>query len=152
VCDKFVWITDPEEKVQPAHTLGQIGVTDPRNIRLAEQVVKVTEPTPENIVAKTREILDWYAQNAATSVDLVQKGITLSVIKEAVMYAIPDFQPGRLGFAKFIEYMQFVCQGTIYCIVRLPTSQVVLALRCAVPNGSEVLPDLDAQDGDAVEG
>ncbi|GIV98622.1 NYN domain-containing protein [Roseiflexus sp.] len=146
VCDEFVWITDPEEKVQPAHTPGQIGVTDPRNIRLAEQVLKVTEPTPENIVAKTREILDWYAQNTTTSVDLVQKGITLSVIKEAVMYAIPDFQPGRLGFAKFIEYMQFVCQGTIYCIVRLPTSQVVLALRCAVPNGSEVLPDLDAHE------
>ncbi|MGC8949986.1 NYN domain-containing protein [Chloroflexus sp.] len=58
VCDEFVWITDPEEKVQPVHALGQIGVTDSRNIRLAEQVAKVPEPTPENIVAKTREILD----------------------------------------------------------------------------------------------
>ncbi|PMP86264.1 MAG: hypothetical protein C0183_04035, partial [Roseiflexus castenholzii] len=105
------------------------------NIRLAEQVAKVPEPTPENTVAKTREILDWYVQNTTTSVDLVQKGITLSVIKESVMYAIPDFQPGRLGFAKFIEYMQFVCQGTNDCIVRLPTSHVVLALRRAVPDG-----------------
>jgi hypothetical protein len=109
-------------------------------------VKKATALTPESIITKTKEILNWYAKDSISRADLLQNGIYLSVIQEAVKYAIPGFQPIRLGFAKFIEYMQFVCKGSDFCIARPPNSQVVLTLRTAIRSGIEVLPDLDARD------
>jgi uncharacterized LabA/DUF88 family protein len=151
VCDEFVWITDPEEEerqdrpISQVYVSGQPEVSDPRNVRLAMRVKKVTMISRESIVAKTREILEWYANDPTSRADLLQNGIYLSVIQEAVKYAIPGFQPIRLGFAKFIQYMQFVCKGSDFCIARSPNSQVVLTFRSAIRSGIEVLPDLDAR-------
>lgn len=152
VCDDFVWIADPEEEERqdrPSSQVcvsGQPQVTDPRNVRLARQVKKATVITPENIIAKTQEILDWYAKDSTSRADLLRNGIHLSVVQEAVKYAIPGFQPIRLGFVKFTEYMQLICKGSDFCIARLPNSQVALALRSSIRSGIEVLPDLDVRD------
>jgi len=152
VCDDFVLIADPEEEERQdrassqVYVSGQPEVTDPRNVRLARRVQKVTVISPESIIAKTREILDWYAKDSISRADLLRNGIYLSVVQEAVKYAIPGFQPIRLGFAKFVEYMQFACKGSAFCIARPPNSQVVLALRNSIYSGIEVLPDLDARD------
>lgn len=149
VCDEFVWIADPEEDERPDrfivqnNVLGQSEVSDPRNIRLAEQVKKATSSSLESAVAKTKEILNWYAKDPISSSDLSRNGIYLSVVQEAVKYAIPDFQPTRFGFTKFVNYMQFVCRGSNFCIARSSSSQVVLALRNSIWSGIEVLPDLD---------
>lgn len=134
VCDDFVWITDPEEEERQdrpsskVYVSGQPEVNDPRNVRLAGRVKKVTVISPESIVAKTKEILNWYAKDSTSRADLLRNGIYLSVVQEAVKYAIPEFQPIRLGFAKFVEFMQFVCKGSDFCIARPPNSQAVLAL------------------------
>lgn len=152
VCDDFVWITDPEEEEQQdrpssqVYISGQPEVTDPRNVRLAGRVKKVSVVSPESIVARTKEILDWYAKDSISRADLLRNGMYLSVVQEAVKYAIPGFQPIRLGFVKFIEYMQFVCKGSDFCIARPPNSQAVLALRSSIRSGIEVLPDLDVKD------
>ncbi len=153
VCDDFVWIADPEEEEdrqdRPTTQVcmsGQPEVTDPRNVRLARQLRKVTVITPESIVAKTKEILDWYAMDSTSRADLLRNGIYLSVVQEAVKYTIPGFQPIRLGFAKFIEYMQFATKGSNFCVARSPNSQAVLALRSSMRGSIEVLPDLDARD------
>lgn len=152
VCDDFVWITDPEEEERQdrsssqVYISGQREVTDPRNIRLAERVKKVSVVSPERIVAKTTEILEWYAKDSTSRAELLRNGIYLSVVQEAVKYAIPGFQPIKLGFAKFIEYMQFVCKGLDFCIARPPNSQAVLVLRSSIRSGIEVLPDLDVKD------
>ncbi len=160
VCDDFVWIADPEEEAEEERqdrsnlqtTLsGQPEVTDPRNVRLAGSVKKVPVITMESIVAKTKEILDWYARDSVSRDDLLRSGIFLSVVQEAVRYAIPGFQPSRLGFTKFIEYMQFVCKGTEFCIARLPGSQAVLTLRRSIRDNIEVLPDLDAREVHSVD-
>ena len=157
VCDAFVWMSDPEEEERqerpssPVYGSGQPEVTDPRNVRLAGRVKKVTVSTSENTIAKTKEILDWYARDSTSRADLLRNGIYLSVVQEAVRYAIPGFQPVRCGFAKFIEYMQFVCKGTEFCIARSFNSQVALVLRSSVRSGSEVLPDLDARDVHSVD-
>ncbi len=81
VCDDFVWITDPEEEERPErpssqiYVLGQPEVTDPRNVRLAGCVKKVTVSTPENVIAKTKEILYWYAKDPTSRADLLRNGI-----------------------------------------------------------------------------
>lgn len=152
VCDEFVWITDPDEEEREERpgsqvfASGQAEVTDPRNVCLAKQIKKVTLLSAENMIAKTREILDWYARDATASADLQRDGLYLSVVQEAVKYAIPGFQPIILGFVKFIEYMQFVCKGSDLCVARSPSSRVVLTFRRSVCGGMEILPDLEARD------
>jgi uncharacterized LabA/DUF88 family protein len=145
VCDEFVWITDPDAEER------QDGVTDPRNVRLAERVKKVTEFSQESVIAKTKEILEWYAKDPTSRIDLLRNGIYLSVIQEAVKYAVPNFQPIRLGFTKFIEYMQFVCKDSDFCVARSSNSQVVLTLRSSIRNGIEALPDFDIRDLHSVD-
>jgi hypothetical protein len=67
-------------------------------------------------------------------------------------YAVANFQSMRYGFAKFSEYLQYVCKGTEFCVARPQNSQAVLMLRDAVQTGVEILPDLDLQDLQTVEG
>lgn len=150
VCDDFVWINDPEEdesfiRLNSQPNL-QTQVNDPRNVRLATRVKRLTNDSPENIIEKTKEIFDWYAKDSSSRMDLLREGIYLSVVQEAVSYAIPQFQPIKLGFVKFIEYMQFVCSDTQYCIAKAPASQPALALRNFVPLGMEILPDLEKRE------
>lgn len=156
VCDAFVWINDPDEGEEerpqraaasaPSGVSSMVEVYDPRNVRLAQRIKPLKTLTPDGIVAKTREILEWYARDPTSQTDLTRSGIYLSVIQEAIKYAVPGFQPIRLGFAKFIEYMQYVCKGTDFCIARPLNSQAVLALRSAVQKGVEILPDVDRRE------
>ncbi len=159
VCDDFVLITDPDEEeeeqqhraVSQGSKSDQPEVTDPRNVRLVRQVRRLAVISPENIVAKTKEVLDWYSRDPTCRADLVGDGIYLSVVQEALKYTIPGFQPVRLGFAKFVEYMQFACKGSDFCIARAPNSQPVLVFRRSIRSGTEVLPDLDARELHSVD-
>jgi hypothetical protein len=149
VCDDFVWIEDPEgDEGQDSHVLStfvrnRIEVSDQRNVRLTSKISRTTSASLNAALSKTREVLDWYASDPISRSDLIRKGIHLSVIREAIGYAIPNFLPSRYGFPKFLEYLQFACKGTQLCVVIPPDSHVVLALREKIISGSELLPDID---------
>jgi uncharacterized LabA/DUF88 family protein len=158
VCDDFVWITDPDEEERqerggPASsTSGSQTVTDPRNVRLAARVKLTKSFTPEDVLAKVKEVLNWYASDSACLGDLSRGGIFLSVVQEAVKFAVPDFQSLRYGFAKFSEYLQYACKGSPLCVARPPNSQAFLTFRNAVRSAVEVLPDLEVRDLQTAEG
>lgn len=157
VCDNFVWITDPDEEERQYRAGLQTSATkyadglDPRNSRLINQVKRTTSSSPEDLVAKTKEILSWYANDQVCRSDLSRSGIYLSVVQQAVSYVIPELQPICLGFAKFIEYMQYACKGSELCIARIPPSQVILTFRNSMPNGVDILPDLNAREIHSVD-
>jgi uncharacterized LabA/DUF88 family protein len=152
VCDDFVWIADPDEEerqdrvsLQP-HNIKQSDGFDQRNSRLIAQIKPVVTSSPENIIAKTKEILNWYASDRICREDLIRSGIYLSVIQQATSHIIPGLQPIQLGFAKFIEYMQYACKDSELCIARIPPSNVILALRNSTPKNVDILPDLNSRD------
>jgi len=138
LCDDFVWIYDADE-IEQQNLLKSGYPEDPRNARLVSLISKATEFDLEVSVSKTREILKCYNDDLITQPDLFQNGIQLSVVQEAVKCFIPGFQLTSLGFGKFIEYMQFVCKETDFCVVRSP--QPVVMLRRAVRSDADVLPD-----------
>lgn len=157
VCDDFVWITDPDEEehqykvnLQTLTNKHSDGF-DPRNSRLINKVQQTTSSAPEDVIAKTKEILNWYTSDRICQLDLTRSGIHLSVIQQAISYIIPGLRPIQLGFAKFIEYMQYICQDSELCIARIPPSQVILVFRSSVPKGCEILPDLSAREIHSVE-
>ncbi|MCF6157631.1 MAG: hypothetical protein E3K32_03450 [wastewater metagenome] len=128
-------------------------VKDPRNIRLASKIQKAVSLQSDVILAKAKEVLNWYASDQECKNDLSRSGIILSVVQESMKFAIPNFHPTiQFGFPKFIEYMQFVCKQTQLCVVRPQNNQAVLRFRDSVRKGVEILPDLDAQDLHTVEG
>jgi uncharacterized LabA/DUF88 family protein len=157
VCDEFVWLSDPEEEERQERLSFPVAnnvsphLTDPRTVRLSAKVKVLTANSDKDIIAKTKEVLNWFEKDTTLRASLKEGGIHLSAIREALKYAIPDFQPARLGFPKFVEYLQFACKASALCIVRVPPSEVLVALRNATPPGSEILPDLDRRDVHSVE-
>jgi len=122
---------------------------DARNTRLVNQIGERTPTSKEETITLTREILKWYANDQICQSNLSRSGIYLSIVEQAVSYLIPDLQKvqlGQLGFPKFVEYMQYICQGTELCVVRIPPSKVTLVLRDSIPKNAHVLPDLDARE------
>lgn len=163
VCDKFVWINDPEQDIEeeqrnaiaayPSISRANNGfqISDPRNIRLAQKVKTATDTRTEAVLRKTQEVITWYASDHASKSDMVRTGIFLSVVQEAVKYAIPGFQQSQQGFPKFVEYMQHVCTGTNLCIARPPGVGAVLSFREKVNPNWEVLPDIESRETHSVE-
>lgn len=154
VCDAFVWIPDPEDGDTPAEAVSEAreaGLTDPRNVRLASRIKVAASSDAEAMIAKTREVLNWYSNDQASKADLASSGIFLSVVQEALKFVTQGLDPLRFGFAKLTEYLQFACAKTPLCVVRRPDSQPVLMLRSAVPAGWEVLPDLPKREIHTVE-
>ena len=131
----------------PTNTLG----LDPRNARLVSQLQQKAPSSPEETVALTREILNWYANDPGCRLDLSKTGIYLSVVEQGISHIIPGLQTVQLGLPKFVEYMQYVCKDSELCIIRVPPSKVMLALRNATPEGSQTLPDLDIRDIHSVD-
>jgi uncharacterized LabA/DUF88 family protein len=157
VCDDFVWINDPDdeekpEKPPPQQTNGNGGPSDPRNVRMMQRIKKCNSQKPEDVLAKVREVLNWYASDPTTKADIERSGVFLPLVQEGIKYALPGFKSAQYGFAKFIEYMQFVCTGTKLCLMRPPSSQAVIAFREPRREGVEYLPDLHLRDLHTPEG
>ncbi len=147
VCDHFVWIADPEAEAEmrPPAAESALAVSDPRNIRLVGKVRRIQSADPQEIVGKTREVLNWYAADPECANDLKTQGLLLSVVRESLAAVIEEFNPIRLGYPKLVEYLQFACKGTHLCVVRRADAQPVLMFRNRAPSGVERLPDLEAR-------
>lgn len=149
-CDEFlelgelqVKLTGPAENVPSLSSTESVQITNKRVNRLAESLLPLKSTSLKKTWEKVREVLHWFQQDSESVQDLQQRGIFLSVIREALNYAIPEFQPLKLGFTKFTELMQFACAGTSLCIVRLSPNEVRLISRGSASGQGGVLPDLD---------
>jgi uncharacterized LabA/DUF88 family protein len=158
VCDAFVFIQEPEEEERPAERIppclpsGHPLVSDPRNVRMAARIKQCTSDDPAVMLARTREVLRWYAEDSECRNDLIREGMHLSVIQEGVRYAVPGFQPMRFGFMKFIEFLQHACAETPLCVARGSDTHAVLVPRTYARYYPEVLPDLEPVDWHTEEG
>lgn len=160
VCDGFVWINDPEQDMDDeqrssiavrSYAAKMNQVSDPRNVRLTQKVKKANDTTRETVIRKTTEVIDWYASDHSSANDMLRTGIFLSVVQEAIKYAVPCFQQSKIGFPKFVEYMQHVCTGTRYCVARPLGAGAVIAFRGKIRTGWEVLPDIESRETHSIE-
>ncbi len=123
---------------------------DPINARLIDrinqikQIVITTHKT--DAVSITQNILNLYSSDPIARSELLNPGIPLSVVQRVMKYVLPEFQSIQFGFAKFTEYMQFICKNSELCLGRTPPSNVSLLLRASIPEQATVLPDLEARE------
>lgn len=146
VCDEFVAIADPEDTRgatrSPQKSTEGSQITTPLVLRMARSVKRAASNERGVVVDKAKEVLQWIERDAASRSDLGGRGVHLSVVGEAIRYAIPDFDPGRVGFAKFVEFLQYACAGTELHVLRFSDGAVALARRSNTHPGVEPLPDL----------
>lgn len=146
VCDEFVSIADPEGTRAVTPTLQAYAegpqITTPLVVRMAQTVKRSTSNQREAAVAKAKEVLRWIEGDGASRSDLGGRGVHLSVVGEAIRHAVPDFDPGSVGFAKFVEFLQYACAGTKLRVLRFSDGAVALASRSNTRPGAEALPDL----------
>lgn len=148
VCDEFVPIPDPEDgrsrestfTPQPQPEGPQI--TTPLVLRMAQTVKRVAANEREVVISKAKEVLAWIEKDSGSRSDLNGQGLHLSVVGEAIRHAVSDFDPSRVGFAKFVEFLQYLCAGTKLCVFRSTGGTVVLASRSGAKREAEALPDL----------
>ncbi|MEC4804265.1 MAG: NYN domain-containing protein [Jaaginema sp. PMC 1079.18] len=166
VCDDFIWIPDPEEtapetppivdrpEVKPKPTLSKNNGLDNLTNRLVSDIEPEEASLNDNfaaVIAKTKEILNWYANDQSSRSKLMSKGIYSSTFKEATKRILPNLNPLEIGFVKFIEYMQYVCKETELCVARIPPSDIVLVLRDSPQSDATILPDLDTREVHSLE-
>ena len=146
VCDNFISIPDPEIK-EFSNIIRQNGnqITDPKVIRLMPLIAEAVKNNPDDDIAVTKEVLNIFAEDTISRKIMKDGGIYLSSIREAVRYAIPDFQQSKFGFPKFTEFLQYICKDTPLCVVRPEHASIFLTRKDSVPAGAEVLPELDSQ-------
>ena len=150
VCDVFIPIPDPE-LINPERQSLKITdtnkppVNDPKVVRLIPKIRELVINHTEDKIALTKAILRLFAEDTSLRRIMMEEGIYLSTIREAIRYAIPDFQQSNFGFPKFTEFLQYVCKDTPLCLVRPEHSSVFLTTKNSVPHGVEVLPELDSE-------
>lgn len=148
VCDEFVPIPDPEagrsrEAATPAPVAPEgPQITTPLVLRMSGSISRVPSNERSAVLSKAREVLAWIENDLAARRDLGGAGVHLSVAGEAIRVGVPDFDPVRLGFAKFVEFLQYLCAGTKICVRRAADGVVFLASRSAAGMRGEILPDL----------
>lgn len=159
VCDRFVYIQEPEwgddadsHHPQQGFSAKSAHVSDPRNVRLSHKIKPLlANASPEQVLIKVRDVFGWYQEDAISRSDLVSTGVVLSAVQEAIKYSVPDFQLGRFGFSKFVEYMQYACADTPFCIAKPEGTGAVLARRDRVNARWELLPDLKKREMHSLE-
>ncbi len=146
VCDEFVSIPDPEGTRGQTPTAERSAegpqITTPLVLRMARTVKRAASNEREVVVAKAKDVLRWIEHDALSRSDLGDRGLHLSVVGQAIRHAVPDFEPGGVGFAKFVAFLQYACAGTGLQVVRLSDGSVTLARRSNTRRGAEALPDL----------
>jgi len=150
VCDEFIWIDDPEEKSangedslsgqDAAQNSLQAELHHPLNREVFTDLKRLGAFAQGTAIAKTREILDNYAQHPSGKKQLTRNGLDLTMVREALQYAIPGFQQSKLGFPKFGDYLQMVCSDTAFCVARMPQKPVAVILRTQLQDDWESLP------------
>jgi len=146
VCDEFVSIADPEgmREATPGPRASDEGpqITTPLVRRMTRTVKRAASTEREVVVAKAKEVLRWMEGDNLSRSALDGHGLHLSVVGEAIRAAVPDFDPGRVGFAKFVDFLQYACANTKLHVLRFYNGSVALGRRSSTDPGAEPLPDL----------
>lgn len=126
VCDNFVWIEDPEDGGDDA---SNIRITDNRALRLIDKIFKIDATYSEtDIWAKIKEILVVFQSSSEYKHDL-EVGINPAALRELINGVIKGFDHTKLGFGKFVEFLNKAFEGTDLSVYTIPPSEVRVAYK-----------------------
>lgn len=126
VCDNFVWIEDPEDSGNDSSI---VRITDNRALKLIDNIFKIDVTySKDDIWAKIKEILLIFQSSSVYKHDL-EIGLNPAALRELISGVIKGFDHTKLGFNKFIEFLQKALEETDLCIFVKPPSEVKVAFK-----------------------
>lgn len=144
VCDYFITIEEPEDLQEERGELEKnLKITNPLVLRMSQGVDRIKTEKKEDIFQQAYKIINWFTEDTESKKNLSTSGIHLSVIKEAFKYGIENFNSSNLGFAKFIQFLQFICRETQLKVVNSPSCETKVIFKEVNLHNFEPLPYLD---------
>lgn len=145
VCDVFVEIYGFEED-------NTFNITNPLAKELARSIEPLEINSTEEFINRSKHIIQWFESDPNTLTELKNNGISLSTVKEAFTYGIINFegQHRKLGFNKFIEFLQYICTDTKLCIFSHKSEAKLGLIGNPLP-GFTALPNLELRNVHSVE-
>ncbi|MBE9116707.1 NYN domain-containing protein [Lusitaniella coriacea LEGE 07157] len=145
VCDVFVEIHGFEED-------NTFNITNPQAKELARSIEPLEINSTEEFIDRSKNIIRWFESDPNARKNLKNTGISLSTIKEAFTYGIINFegQHRKLGFNKFIEFLQYICADTKLCIFSHKSEAKLGLIDNPLP-GFTALPNLELRKIHSIE-
>ncbi|EAW37492.1 NYN domain-containing protein [Lyngbya sp. PCC 8106] len=145
VCDVFIGIEEPEEHERERGDLEKVlKITNPKVIRLSEQIPRLTTKDKQQIINQSKLIINWFTKDSESHRELETTGIHLSVVKEAFKYGVENLNSSLIGLPKFVNFLQFICSSTQINVLRSDRNETIIALRNAQIKSFEALPDIES--------
>ena len=97
VCDAFIYIPDPE--IKPHYT-------------------KLPIPnSTDKIIARARTTLQWLDGHQEYGKQLRDEGMYLSEVAKIFQQKLKSFNHKSLGFEKWKSCLEYICEGTDFCLI-----------------------------------
>jgi len=114
VSDDFIWLQEPKNETlivkQSNATYPQIN--DPSLIAFSKNNKPLQNPSTQEIVTVSKEIIAFFVSNSDTSTLLKYSGLNISVFSQFLDYRLNGFNYYRLGFTKFTDFIRFAVDNT----------------------------------------
>ncbi|QTA87160.1 NYN domain-containing protein [Desulfonema magnum] len=117
VCDDFVWINDPDDMDEEEKISRGSDFKDPILIKMSKMLSPVKVENKEQMVSESKKILNWFYNDKECQYLLRNTGLNISIVKQALVYRMPEFNYLKLGFVKYVNLLRFICNGTKLCVV-----------------------------------
>lgn len=154
ICDYFIPIIEPTLSNSEVHVNNQsqsipisiptkLKITNPLALKMSQDVARIETNDITEIRDHSKKVIRWFENDRDSSKQLRSQGIALSVIKEGFKYAVKNFDFTKIGFAKFVQFMQYICDGTKTKVIISENNQTKIIFKEINLNGFEDLPCLD---------
>lgn len=127
VCDDFVWIDEPKDEYVAIQKQGSSEFNDPILINFSRKF-KPMVASREQAFKESVEILNYLAGDRDALHLLKNAGLNISIFSQALSYRIKDFNFIALGFAKFVDFIRYVSNGSKIKLIHNPPSEYRLLL------------------------
>ncbi len=151
ICDQFITIEEPDKENSDGNKIleedkresEKTQITHPLILRMSKSLERISSDNREEIIQHSLKILQWFTEDKEAAKQLSNSGIYVSVVREAFKYGIQDFHPAKVGFAKFVKFLQYICRNTDLQILAAENCQAKIAFRNAIIEDFYPLPTLD---------
>lgn len=141
VSDEFIWLPGPktDTELSVCNSSQQNQGSESFVMSFARKYKSINNPTQENVICASHEIVDFISTNPDALNHLNNEGLNVSVVNDLLRLRIEGFHYKDYGFSKFSDFIKPVLTDTQLTIVERQPNDNRLVLK-----SNHTLLDLDA--------
>jgi uncharacterized LabA/DUF88 family protein len=131
VCDIFIHLEEPNYKkvsedknIFEKKVYSKSNITHPLAIKLSGKINHLSSEDKNEIIEQSKKIISIIANDSECVKQLNTNGINMGVAREVFKHAIKDFNISILGFSKFVDFFNFIAQGSSLVTILMPNNEM----------------------------